>query len=133
MVRIGATVKADGQFFELPCPAHDGSACTVYEEGPKACVDYECDVLRSVGLGERDADEAVRLIATLKRKIADLESYVGGRDTGSSLNHRMTSFLADTPRDDPDYNVVLLKSAVLNIERAPFDKRAYQDPRDIGE
>jgi len=75
----------------------------------------------------------MKLIATLKQKIADIENYVGRRDTGSPLNHRMTRFLADTPRGDPDYNVVLLKSAVLNIERAPFDKRAYEDPRDISE
>ena len=133
MVRIGATVKPDGHFFGLPCPAHDGSACTAYEERPQVCRDYECDVLRSVRLGEQSADVAMRLIATLKQKVADFETYIGGRDTGSPLNHRMTRFLADTPRDDPDYNVVLLKSAVLNIERAPFEKRAYQDPRDVGE
>lgn len=42
MVRIGATIKPDGQFFVLPCPAHDGSACTVYEERPQVCADYEC-------------------------------------------------------------------------------------------
>ena len=51
--------------------------------------------------------------------------------TGAPLNQRVAGFLDVTPRDDPGHNVVMLKSVVLNIERARFEKRAYQDPRHL--
>ncbi len=45
-----------------PCPAFNGSACSIYSTRPQKCRSYECALLRSVNKGETDYADAVHVI-----------------------------------------------------------------------
>lgn len=66
LAALGVTVlvQADPPVFELPCPAFDGSCCSIYElHRPRACARFECDLSRAVAAGELDAATARDLVA----------------------------------------------------------------------
>ena len=60
--------EADPPVFELPCPAFDGTCCSIYELArPKACSWFECDVSTAVSAGEMAWADARVLIEETKR------------------------------------------------------------------
>lgn len=71
------------QALPQPCPAHQGSACGIYFERPRACVSYRCKLLQSLSLGGIDLDGAIAKVQrarALARAIgARLEVEARGR------------------------------------------------------
>jgi len=60
---VRVIVEADPPVFELPCPAFDGHACTIYTlQRPRACGWFECDVSVAVAAGEMSRAEARAVI-----------------------------------------------------------------------
>lgn len=54
LVALGVELvaAADPPLFELPCPAVEAGVCTVYHlHRPRACEQYECDLVRAVQVG----------------------------------------------------------------------------------
>jgi hypothetical protein len=64
---VEVIVEADPPVFELPCPAFDGHACTIYSlQRPRACAWFECDISVAVAAGEMSRSEGRAVIeATL--------------------------------------------------------------------
>lgn len=64
---VSVIVEADPPVFALPCPAFDGTCCSVHDlHRPRACGLFECDLLQAVSAGELDADEARSVIGATK-------------------------------------------------------------------
>jgi hypothetical protein len=57
-------VVADPPVLALPCPAVSDGCCTVYDRHrPRACHEFECDLVRAVASGATAPDEARAVIA----------------------------------------------------------------------
>ena len=68
---VKVIVEADPPVFELPCPAFDGCACTIYTlQRPRACGWFECDVSVAVTSGEMSRAEG-RAIIEATRELRD--------------------------------------------------------------
>ncbi len=68
---VRVIVEADPPVFELPCPAFDGHACTIYSlQRPRACGWFECDVSVAVTAGEMSRAEG-RAIIEATRELRD--------------------------------------------------------------
>jgi uncharacterized protein len=65
LAALGVTVivEADPPVFELPCPAFDGCACSIYSlQRPTACGWFECDLSTAVTSGRMASAEARSVI-----------------------------------------------------------------------
>ncbi len=68
---VKVIVEADPPVFELPCPAFDGHACTIYSlQRPRACGWFECDVSVAVTAGTMSRAEG-RAIIEATRDLRD--------------------------------------------------------------
>jgi hypothetical protein len=57
--------------FQQPCPYHEG-ACTIYDDRPKACRVFDCDLLKAQMRGEiskTEAREAIKRLRELKERL----------------------------------------------------------------
>src|SRR4051794_2561532 len=56
---------ADGDepSFAMPCPCLKGTLCAIYQDRPRACSRYRCQLLWDVEKGRTGTDVAVRTIA----------------------------------------------------------------------
>ena len=56
----------DGWYFQFPCKALDGCACTVYDTRPTICRTYHCELLKKYEAGELGWEEASTIVAKAK-------------------------------------------------------------------
>jgi Fe-S-cluster containining protein len=76
----GAVLISDGgsRRFQQPCPAFDGTCCSVYEARPSSCRSYVCGLLESVTNGgtsltaARQTIERAKKLASVVRERLDL-------------------------------------------------------------
>ena len=69
--RIQMNAKSDKKLgFTLPCPALQDCKCTVYEQRPKACRVFECDLLKDLKEGRTNLETAQEVVAETKRLVA---------------------------------------------------------------
>lgn len=61
-----------------PCAAHDGR-CTVYEDRPQRCANYECDVLVDLAAGAMTDVEAATLVAKTRALVTSVRARIPGR------------------------------------------------------
>lgn len=61
---VRLTTKDDRPALPLPCAAHDGSCCTVYEDRPARCGAFTCALYRRHEAGEVPTDVALTEIAS---------------------------------------------------------------------
>lgn len=80
-------VKTGKQYFKLPCPAHRGGRCTIYEDRPLACKKFKCILLEAHTRNEIGFDDAIGIVnnakdreATILRRIAELDLPLKGSD-----------------------------------------------------
>lgn len=52
--------------FSQPCPQLQGCDCGVYQNRPRQCRAFECELLRRTCQGERSEGEALRVIAEVR-------------------------------------------------------------------
>jgi len=58
-----------GYAMALPCPALDGTRCSMYAHRPGACRAFECRLLTRVERGELRVEQALALIASTRKRI----------------------------------------------------------------
>ena len=88
---IGLPVLPERPAFSLPCPHFTGSACAIYEQRPRACVNYRCQQLKNLDAGLTDLDGALVHVRTAKAMLERLQASLP-----EALRHRSArSLLAD--------------------------------------
>ena len=80
-------VEADPPVFELPCPAVADGCCTIYDQHrPRACHEFNCDLVHAVASGAISADEARSVIA---ETVALRDRVRAGRAPEAELRRRV--------------------------------------------
>jgi len=105
---MGIAVAADGDAGDamaLPCPALEGTRCSIYAHRPGACRAFECRLLTKAERGEIGVEQALALIADTRARIDDLGrqmTALGHADERLPLRERYTdavALAAETPAD----------------------------------
>jgi Fe-S-cluster containining protein len=55
--------------FTLPCPALQDCKCTVYDQRPRACRIFECDLLKDLKEGRTNLESSQAVVAETKRLV----------------------------------------------------------------
>jgi hypothetical protein len=72
----------DGVGFHLPCPQYQGDHCATYQRRPRACVDYECELLQRFLAGQVTYEDSLSLVAQVKVMLDKLWAQLpGGKAT----------------------------------------------------
>jgi len=75
-------VFEDGMGFHLPCPQYQGDRCATYQRRPRACANYQCELLQCFLGGEVSLEESVSLITQAKVLLDRLWAQLpGGKAT----------------------------------------------------
>jgi len=64
----------DGVGFHLPCPQHREDRCAAYQRRPRACVNYQCELLQRHLQGEASLAESLSLVAQAKTMLDTLRA-----------------------------------------------------------
>ncbi len=94
----GAVFVSDGESrrMQQPCPAFDGTCCSVYESRPTACRTYVCNLLDAVSRSEISRSDAVSIIDRAK-KLAELVRATFEDDSDSNVirlgHHGLSTYL----------------------------------------
>jgi hypothetical protein len=65
LLGVRVIVEADPPAFALPCPAVADGRCTIYDQHrPRACHEFNCDLVHAVANGTTSAAAAGQVIAT---------------------------------------------------------------------
>lgn len=97
---MGIDVEADGEAGDamaLPCPALDGTRCSIYAHRPGACRAFECRLLTRAKRGEVTVEQALALIASTRTRIDGLRRQIaalGQTDDRLSLRERYADAVA---------------------------------------
>jgi uncharacterized protein len=92
--------------FPQPCAALDGCHCRVYADRPARCHQFECVLLKSVQIGETEADSALSTIRNARQradKVRTLLREAGDPDETLALSlrfKRMKRRFEASPPDD---------------------------------
>lgn len=88
---IGLPVLPERPAFSLPCPHFTGSACAIYEQRPRACVNYRCQQLKDLDAGITDLDGALVHVRAAKAMMEALQALL----PEALRRHSARSLLAD--------------------------------------
>lgn len=66
--------------FALPCPRLAGTACSIYEQRPRVCARYKCQLLQDVESGEASSARALETVAEAHRLLAEVRMLAPARD-----------------------------------------------------
>jgi hypothetical protein len=58
--------------FALPCPRLAGTVCTIYEQRPRVCGRYLCQLLQDLESGKIGFDESLTIVASARAQLAKL-------------------------------------------------------------
>lgn len=64
----------EGLGFQLPCPQYCDDRCAAYQQRPRACVNYQCELLQRCWKGEVTVEDALSLVAQAKRMLNQLRA-----------------------------------------------------------
>lgn len=71
-VRLPLFQEGEALGMEQPCSALQDCQCSVYADRPTACAEYECDLRKKVGTGERTLEQAQAHVDTFRGLIVTL-------------------------------------------------------------
>ncbi len=63
-------------FFLQPCTKLNSCGCEIYNERPKQCIDFQCNILRSLNQNKIRLIDALDLVRKAKRKKNTIESMI---------------------------------------------------------
>lgn len=66
---LRAKNRKDGLHLPQPCPAHNGSHCTIYADRPERCRVFECRQLKEIANGTTDESSAMEKIARARQQV----------------------------------------------------------------
>ena len=64
----------EGVGFHLPCPCYRDGKCSAYYRRPRACVNYQCELLQRYLQGEVSLAESLSLVAQAKTMLDTLRA-----------------------------------------------------------
>ena len=74
---LGLTLRTEGRpGFSLPCPRLDGCKCSIYENRPKVCGRYKCQLLENVEAGLTDFDSAIAKVRAAKELVEEVTAVM---------------------------------------------------------
>ena len=76
----------DANMFKQPCPAHKNCSCTVYENRPKNCRSYKCELLKRFERGDMSREAAAEIIS----KVVSFWNKVNALALAVSINIQST-------------------------------------------
>jgi len=81
----GPKTRTEGKKFAQPCSALDGCRCTVYDQRPTHCRNFECLLLKSVEAGSNTPEAARRIIRLARRRVDRVRLLL--QELGDSAEH----------------------------------------------
>lgn len=99
----------EGRRLQQPCPAFDGR-CRIYEERPRKCADYACDVLAAVEAGTMTLADAAALIDRARAMARSVRARVPG---DGDLWKDVTAFAQDDEAWRREHAELLMDLAIL--------------------
>ena len=98
----GLRVIADGRSprFALPCSRFADQQCTIYEQRPHHCREYECKLLSSLRSGQRSLSECLDIVRETKASIAEIRSALGPPLDGEALWDQVDRVIPSVPDRD---------------------------------
>ena len=107
-------VPGEKAVFSLPCPCLRGTSCGIYQDRPRVCSRYRCQLLRDVEAGTAEPAEALlkvrearRLYEAVMQLIPPGMSLPEVRALSSDLRHAPQSIAAE------HYPVLMLRTLAL--------------------
>lgn len=61
----------EGLGFHLPCPQYQDGRCAAYQQRPRACVRYQCELLQRCWQSEVTIESAISLVAQARKMLDD--------------------------------------------------------------
>ena len=105
--------KGEANYLNLPCPFFDGR-CTVYDNTPKRCKEFRCEVLKKVEGGELNQERAEKMIAEIiQSRNQILNDYKTLK--GEKITFRQLSQLVNETKDS-ELAALSFKVDLLNIQ-----------------
>ena len=82
LAALGLKLKRKrGQHYLLqPCPAFQGTHCSIYASRPERCRLFECRQLQRVNAGEITEAMALEKIREVKRRVGEVNDFLGQAD-----------------------------------------------------
>ena len=83
--------------FNQPCSCFDGKLCRIYENRPKRCRTFECQLLERTQSGKVTVSSALKAIAEARRSADDVRKLVrelGQHDEQMALNRRYSEIMS---------------------------------------
>ncbi len=85
----------DGVGFHLPCPQHQGK-CATYQRRPRACVDYQCELLVKYLDGQVTFEESLALVTQANTMVESLRARMPG-GSATPLTFKTLHQMMDRP------------------------------------
>ena len=129
-IRLNAK-SADKIGFSLPCPAVQDCKCTVYEQRPRPCRNFECDLLKDLTDGRTTLDSAQEVVAETKRLVDSLNQELPPVPDGAGtlLDHLAAIVVAEAKdRANSRYSEDFFHRALRLAEllEGTFKRRTYE-------
>lgn len=108
-----------GSGFAQPCPLLERNLCSAYAVRPGSCRKFECNLLRRHKMGDIARDEALQLIASAKRLLADVRPLLGPDESLPAARSRWIAWFAakargEGGRQSPADSAFVLRMTMLN-------------------
>jgi Fe-S-cluster containining protein len=88
--------------FRQPCPAFDGTCCSIYASRFAICRSFRCALLRRFEAGEADLDQALATVAAAKALLARIEARSPGSRPRRARRALEAEMLAEARSGDPE-------------------------------
>jgi len=86
---LGLAIRTEGKpGFALPCPRLVNSKCSIYENRPKVCGKYKCQLLENLEAGTTELDTALGKVLTAKELVARVGSAMPSEMTLPNARER---------------------------------------------
>ena len=73
-------------FFLQPCSKLNSCGCEIYNERPKQCANFQCNLLRSVRENKTNIHDALQIVEKAKRKKQTIEEMIQSQQINLNSN-----------------------------------------------
>jgi Fe-S-cluster containining protein len=99
---LGIPVRREGPGFgfAMPCPQHRDDHCAIYENRPRTCIYYRCELLEEHLRGEIDLDRALERVERARALVDAVRRHLGAQSAtlpGEGLWRQLEAFEAEAP------------------------------------
>ena len=106
---------SDSQAFSLPCPLYKDNRCSVYPKRPRACREYQCDILKKFLQGMISFEQSIVLVKSAKQLMSAIRQRIGIGDPSKRIWEHIADFL-DRQGNDKNSEEVRRANAELLLD-----------------